>query len=86
MREQAQRLVAAIAVFRIDDRAVAPAFPAPVSTPAVTAPTPASAVAHPPYPKLATKTPVQPRAAGSRGATKAQPAKKAPEGDDWEEF
>nr|WP_308700786.1 methyl-accepting chemotaxis protein [Pseudoduganella umbonata] len=87
MREQAQRLVAAIAVFRIDDRAMAPAFPAPVHvTSHAPAIPPASAVAHPPHPKLAGKPPVQARTAAGTGSAKARPAKKAPEGDDWEEF
>ncbi|QBE63997.1 methyl-accepting chemotaxis protein [Pseudoduganella lutea] len=87
MREQAQRLVAAISTFRIDDRAIAPAFPVPAVSPPVrpTVP-PASAVAHPPYPKLASKPPVQARAAAGKSTSKTPPAKKAPEGDDWEEF
>ncbi|GGY28668.1 methyl-accepting chemotaxis protein [Pseudoduganella albidiflava] len=87
MREQAQRLSAAIAVFRIDDRASAPVLAAAAYSPAHAhdAVPPASAVAHPPHPKLAGKAPVQPRAAAGKGAVKT-PAKKAPEGDDWEEF
>jgi methyl-accepting chemotaxis protein len=87
MREQAQRLVAAIAVFRIDDGAMAPAFPAPVHSPAHAPAVPAaSAVAHPPHPRLAGKPPVQARTGAGRSNAKTPPAKKAPEGDDWEEF
>jgi methyl-accepting chemotaxis protein len=90
MREQAQRLVAAIAAFRIDEHTALPVFAAAshatTHAPAISMPPAASKVAHPPQPKLAARTPVQARTGAHKGAAKPRPAAKAPEGDDWEEF
>jgi DNA polymerase III gamma/tau subunit len=94
MREQAQRLVAAIAVFRIDERATAPVYAATAHAAShalpASMPPPASKVAHPPHPKLTARTPVQPRTGAGKsagtGTANTRPAPKGPEGDDWEEF
>ncbi|WEF32184.1 methyl-accepting chemotaxis protein [Pseudoduganella chitinolytica] len=83
LREQAERLSAAIAVFRLDSAAAAVA-------PVLVTPKPASAQPL----KLAAATPARPaapprderRAASSAGPARAKPAAKAPQSDEWEEF
>ncbi len=79
LREQAERLAVAIAVFRIDN--TRPAAPAPI--PPTVTPAPASAPLQLARPKSA-----KPAAAERRGTTPppVKPAAKAPQGDEWEEF
>lgn len=84
MREQAQSLAAAIAVFHIGDRGAMTAVPALAGTPAVTTPTRVSAVVRPDS-KQATKTPLRPRPA-SKDNIKQRATSKPTEGDGWEEF
>jgi methyl-accepting chemotaxis protein len=75
MREQALRLSEAIAAFRIDDRGAASVRPVAVARPVVP----------PGRPTVTPKLPSA-RPAGTRASPPATGARKAPEGDDWEEF
>jgi methyl-accepting chemotaxis protein len=82
LREQAERLSAAIAVFHIDATSGAPAVPVPPARPvaAVTPVTPAAPL------KLAVAPPARDERRGAAPKPKASPPPKAPQNDEWEEF